>query len=128
MFDIGKFKVLYIDFEDLLDSEIEVIAEDVACLIGQCRPECHDKLWMLATAHALHLREKWSEEGAAPTGAITSASVGSVSVGFSVLGARDNSEQWFTLSHYGREYLALFERCKTRVKYIGGSGWGRRYR
>lgn len=127
MFNVAKFKVLYSAFADIDDAEISIIAEDVFCYVGNCKPECKEKLWMLATAHSLFL-SKEREKGNAPSGAITSASIGGVSIGFTQPRANDDMGHWFTLSPYGLQYLALLEKCKVRVKYIGGSKWGGRYR
>lgn len=121
-FPLADFRVLYPAFEAVSDSVVGTVAESAKCWIPSSCVDCSDQLWMLATAHLLKLRSD-AAQGTAATGAMQSATVGSVSVTMAQpTGGRTEQAQWFSMTPYGVQFLALRRTCAGLPRYVNGSG------
>ena len=119
-FPLASFRALYPAFAGVDDAVVLALSESAACYVSGSEECCEEQLWMLATAHLLQLQAD-ALAGSQKAGAITSASVGSVSVGFAAPPAGTQSAHWFNLTPYGAQYLVLNKRCNGAPRYIGGS-------
>lgn len=117
-FPLAKFRILYPQFETVTDEVVEVIAEQALCYIGLGDCACNDQLWMLMVAHLLQLRFN-AEDGAVAPGAVTSASIDRVSIGFSAPTSSSSWGHWLNLTPFGQQFLALYNRCNTGARYAG---------
>ena len=119
-FSLASFRALYPAFAGVDDAVVLAVSESAACYVSGSKECCESQLWMLATAHLLQLQAD-SQAGDSKTGALTSATVGSVSVGFAAPPAGTQSAHWFNTTTYGAQYLVLNKRCNGAPRYIGGS-------
>lgn len=120
--NVQEFKRRYPQFSKVSAGHIEataVLAE--AYLPSGCK-KYHEAMLMLLVAHMLTLDEQ-AKDGTLTTGQVTSASVGGVSVGFSVAQGNKNN-QWFMLTPYGLQFLSLKKKCSTPVFYASGGRCG----
>lgn len=128
-FPLDDFRILHTEFGCVSDQVVIAVATSVEGFVPGGAP-CKSKqslLWMLATCHALRLRGK-ANEGEEHSGPISSASVGSVSLGFSVPASRGELGHWFSLSPYGQQFLALRRTCAGLPRYLSGSPASRPWR
>lgn len=120
MIDIAKFKLMYPKFNDIDDTVIEMITDKADCYVNKSNCKCYEQLLFLVIAHMLYLREQ-QEQGNNNTSAIASATIDKVSISYQTPISTSSMSQWFNLSPYGIEYLALNKRFNGMPRYIGGS-------
>lgn len=119
-FPLERFRALYPQFDEVPDETVEAQAEMAWCFAAGRGCRCNMSMWLLLTAHLLSLAaQAASKEGAAP-GAVTSASVGKVSVSFAAPPAGSDWSHWLRLSPYGQQFLAMYQVCSAGGSYVGG--------
>ena len=118
--NIAKFKQMYSIFNDISDDVIEMMVDKAECYVNKSKCKCYEQLLFLVVAHLLYLREQ-QEQGNNNTSAIASATIDKVSISYQAPTSTSSISQWFNLSPYGIEYLALNKRCNGMPRYIGGS-------
>lgn len=129
-FPLGEFRILFPAFADVDDAVVEAVAGLAECYLprGKSCSDCAGQLWMLIVAHMLKLRSDESSGGGG-VGAVTSASVGSVSVSFATAPIGNSAQAaWFAITPYGLQFLALRKRCYGLPRYVGGSPASRPWR
>lgn len=127
-FPLAQFRILYPAFADVDDPAVLAVAEAAECYLPSGCDGCADQLWMLAAAHMLKLRAD-EESGNASVGAVTAASVGSVSVSFAAAPVGTSAQKaWWAITPYGLQFLALRKRCAGLPRYVGGSPASRPWR
>lgn len=119
-FPLESFRVLYPQFASVTNDDIYVIALSALNYFSPCSGVCTNEQWMLVVAHMLYLRQQIAD-GQASSGAVASATIGSVSVSFSAPPAGSDWSHWFKMSPFGIQLLALIKRCSV-ARYYGGSG------
>lgn len=117
-FPLDLFKLKYPMFADAQDVLINAVADDALCYINECSGKCTEQLWMLLVAHMMYLRSKI--DAGSLTGEISSATIDKVSVSFVAPPAATEANHWFSLSPFGKQFLALRKRCASPI-YVGGS-------
>ena len=117
-FPLSTFRILYPQFETVSDEIVLAVAEQAECFVSLSGCRCTSQLWMLMLAHLLQLRFD-SEDGGVSPGAVTSASIDRVSVGFSAPTSTTAWGHWLNLSPYGQQYQALYNRCNSGGRYVG---------
>lgn len=91
--------------------------------------KCVDLMESLMTAHLLYLNGSAMTPGQSNVGVVTSASIGSVSVGLSVdTATKGTYSAWLSKSPWGEQLLALLGRLSAGGRYIGGSPERRAFR
>lgn len=121
-FPLAKFRPMFPAFDDTADAVIYGAADMARCYLPKGCGDCEEQLWMLATAHLLKLRQD-EAGGNAAAGAVQSATVGRVTVTLAQpSGGRSEQAQWFAMSPYGLQFLALRKRCAGVPRYVGGGG------
>ncbi|MFY4822022.1 DUF4054 domain-containing protein [Aliarcobacter butzleri] len=118
--NIAKFKQMYSIFNDISDDVIEMMVDKAECYVNKSKCKCYEQLLFLVVAHLLYLREQ-QEQGNNNTSAIASATIDKVSISYQAPTSTSSISQWFNLSPYGIEYLALNKRCNGMPRYVGGS-------
>ena len=118
--NIAKFKQMYPVFNDVSDDVIEMMVDKAECCVNKSKCKCYEQLLFLVVAHLLCLREQ-QEQGNNNTSAIASATIDKVSISYQAPTSTSSISQWFNLSPYGIEYLALNKRCNGMPRYVGGS-------
>ena len=118
--NIAKFKQIYPVFNDVSDDVIEMMVDKAECYVDKAKCKCYEQLLFLVVAHLLYLREQ-QEQGNNNVSAIASATIDKVSISYQAPISTSSISQWFNLSPYGIEYLALNKRCNGMPRYIGGS-------
>ncbi|MFV7791252.1 DUF4054 domain-containing protein [Aliarcobacter lanthieri] len=118
--NIEKFKQMYPNFSNIDDDIIEMLVDKAECYVSKSNCKCYEQLLFLVVAHLLYLREQ-QEQGNNNTSAIASATIDKVSISYQAPTSTSSMSQWFNLSPYGIEYLALNKRCNGMPRYIGGS-------
>ena len=118
--NIAKFKQMYSIFNDISDDVIEMMFDKAECYVDKSKCKCYEQLLFLVVAHLLYLREQ-QNQGNNNTSAIASATIDKVSISYQAPISTSSISQWFNLSPYGIEYLALNKRCNGMPRYIGGS-------
>ena len=118
--NIAKFKQMYSIFNDVSDDVIEMMVDKAECYVDKSKCKCYEQLLFLVVAHLLYLREQ-QEQGNNNTSAIASATIDKVSISYQAPTSTSSISQWFNLSPYGIEYLALNKRCNGMPRYVGGS-------
>ena len=118
--NIAKFKQMYPVFNDVSDDVILMMVDKAECYVDKSKCKCYEQLLFLVVAHLLYLREQ-QEQGNNNTSAIASATIDKVSISYQAPTSTSSISQWFNLSPYGIEYLALNKRCNGMPRYVGGS-------
>lgn len=118
--NIAKFKQMYPAFNDVSDDIILMMVDRAECYVDKSKCKCYEQLLFLVVAHLLYLREQ-QEQGNNNTSAISSATIDKVSISYQAPTSTSSISQWFNLSPYGIEYLALNKRCNGMPRYVGGS-------
>lgn len=136
-FDVDAFRkafpafanpLMYPDPAILAASELAGCYIDVANSWYNCA-KCQNLIWQLITAHLLVINGTVGMPGVAYSGLLTSATVGSVSVGFQANSVTQNGlTTWLGKTPYGEQLLALFARLMAGGVYIGGSPERRGFR
>lgn len=120
--------LMYPDDAILAASELAGCYIDVANSWYNCA-KCQNLIWQLITAHLLVINGTAGMPGVAYSGLLTSATVGSVSVGFQANTVTQNGlTTWLGKTPYGEQLLALFARLTTGGIYVGGSPERRGFR
>lgn len=121
-FDLSKFRILYPTFASVSDEVVTVIAEQSACYVPiVCAGECGDQMLMLMVAHLLALRN--AEAAGQSTRAVSSATIGNVSVSMVAPANGSDRSVWLFLTGYGTQYAALETKCLASSKagiFFGG--------
>jgi hypothetical protein len=108
-FDLAKFRILFPQFSSVTDEVVMAVAEQAACYISSaCAGGCGVELLNLMVAHMLALREQIATGGGK---AITSASMGGVSVSMAQPAKADDRKTWLFMTPFGQQYLALESKC-----------------
>ena len=118
--NIAKFKQMYSIFNDISDDVIDMMVDKAECYVDKSKCKCYEQLLFLVVAHLLYLKEQ-QEQGNNNTSAIASATIDKVSISYQAPTSTSSISQWFNLSPYGIEYLALNKRCNGMPRYVGGS-------
>lgn len=116
-FPLAKFRILYPQFETADDETVLALAEEALCYVS-IRCVCGRSLWMLLVAHMLQLMFD-AEDGAVAVGAVTSASISSVSVSIAAPTSKSAWGHWLNLTPWGQQFQALFRRCNSGGRYAG---------
>lgn len=120
-FPLVTFRTLYPAFAAVPDATVLAVSEQALCFVDLSACDCSEQGWMLATAHMLALRDS-ATAGGAPSGALASATVGSVSVSFQAPPTGGSGYRfWLTSTPYGLQLSALLSRCAAGVLYVGGA-------
>lgn len=135
--DISAFRLRFPYFANPVkypDDSITAASEMAGCFIDianswyRCQ-ECRDLMEQLITAHILYLMGTATTPGQTNVGVVTSASIGSVSVGLTVNTASKGSfTTWLGKSPWGEMLLAMLGRLAVGPIYIGGSPERRAFR
>lgn len=122
MFPLAEFRALFPMFDDIDYDVINALAVLGECYLPPCGEKCTQQLWMLIVAHMLVLRAR-ENAGESQSGAVSSASIGGVSVSFASPPAGTSEQHWFNLTNYGQQFLALADKCKksNSVPFFVGS-------
>jgi hypothetical protein len=108
-FDLAKFRILFPQFDSVTGAVVTAVAEQAACYISSaCAGGCGVELLNLMVAHMLALREQIATGGGK---AITSASMGGVSVSMAQPAKADDRKTWLFMTPFGQQYLALESKC-----------------
>lgn len=125
--DIDKFRTIFPAFADpvlyppdMLNfwfamATCELSATDSCVLHG----DCLDNALMLCVAHIGTLLTR-AAQGQAQTGAVTSAAIDKVSVGFTAPPFKDGWDYWLSLTPYGLQLHALLSSRAVGGFYFGG--------
>lgn len=105
--DLAKFRILFPQFDSVPDETVTVVAEQAACYISSAC-DCGVELLSLMVAHMLELREQIATGGGK---ALTSASMGGVSVSMAQPAKADDRKTWLFMTPFGQQYLALESKC-----------------
>ena len=120
--NVQEFNHRYPQFSEVSEGHIEATAALADAYLPSGCKRHHEAMLILLVAHMLTLEEQ-ARDGTLATGQVSSASVGNVSVGFSVAQA-DKNNQWFMLTPYGLQFLTLKKKCSTPVFYVAGGRRG----
>lgn len=121
--DIATFRTMFPVFDQLGDETV-ILWSDVAdsflkeSWVLSGKQFAHAK--NLLTAHLIHVANKADSNSASATGAVTSASEGSVSVSFTTPQTSNAWEFWLSSSPYGIQLWALLKQLSAGGFYIGG--------
>lgn len=108
-FDLAKFRILFPQFDSVTDEVVTAVAEQAVCYISSaCTGNCGVELLNLMVAHMLALREQIATGGGK---AITSASMGGVSVSMTQPAKASDRNAWLFITPFGQQYAALEEKC-----------------
>lgn len=119
MFPLELFRKLYPQFAQYDDEIVLYLSESAECYMNDCmRDKCKDNAWLLIVAHLLQL--KVNAETNTSGNQIASATIDKVSVSYSVTSSGNQSQDWFNLTPFGKEFLVLLQRKCGSVKYVGG--------
>lgn len=113
---------------------IQVASETSCCFIDVARSwyrceKCRELMEELIAAHILYLNGSALQPGQTNIGVVTSASVGSVSVGLTVNTASKSAfTTWLGKTPWGEQLLAMLSRLAIGMDYFGGSPERRAFR
>ena len=108
-FDLAKFRILFPQFDSVTDEVVTAVAEQAACYISStCTSGCGGELLNLMVAHMLELRNQIATGGGK---ALTSASMGGVSVSLAQPAKASDRNSWLFMTPFGQQYLALEGKC-----------------
>lgn len=108
-FDLAKFRILFPQFDSVTDEVVTAVAEQASCYITRaCDDKCTEQLWFLIVAHLLNLRADIAAGGGK---ALTSASMGGVSVSMAQPANASDRRAWLFITPFGQQYLALESKC-----------------
>lgn len=108
-FNLTKFRILFPQFDSVTDEVVLVIADQAKCYASTaCKGACGDELLNLMVAHLLKLRADITTGGGK---ALTSASMGGVSVSLAQPAKADDRKTWLFMTPFGQQYLALESKC-----------------
>lgn len=136
-FDVDKFRAAFPGFSNPImytGDAIRAASELASCYIDVANSwyrcsKCQDLIWQLITAHLLTINGTAQMPGVGYSGLLTSATVGSVSVGFQANAVSQNGLlTWLAKTPYGEQLLALFARITAGGLYVGGSPERRGFR
>lgn len=120
-FSLAKFRILFPQFSSVTDAVVMAVADQAACYISSaCTGNCGVELLNLMVAHMLALREQIATGGGK---ALTSASMGGVSVSMAQPAKASDRSSWLFLTPFGQQYAALEDKC-TRGKAAAGLYFG----
>lgn len=128
--DLDKFRILFPQFDLVTDSVVLAISEQAGCYITRaCDDKCTEQLWFLMVSHLLNLRADIATGGGK---ALTSASMGGVSVSMAQPAKADDRKSWLFMTPFGQQYLALESKCVSGRAaaglYFGGLPEGKGFR
>lgn len=125
--DIATFRKMFPAYSDSQTFSNEMIemwldVANVHLKKGWLSGKTYDHAIMLMLAHLLHSVAKTSSGNAesGPTGIVTSATEGSVSVSFATPTTKDAWEFWLASSPYGLQLWALLQQLGVVGLFIGG--------
>jgi hypothetical protein len=108
-FDLAKFRILFPQFSTVTDAVVTAVAGQAACYISSaCTGGYGVELLNLMVAHMLELRSQIATGGGK---AITSASMGGVSVSMVQPAKASDRSAWLFITPWGQQYAALEEKC-----------------
>lgn len=116
------------------DPTIEVAAETASCFIDVANSwyrcdKCRELITELMTAHILYLNGSPLQPGSTAVGVVSSATVGTVSVGLTVNTASKGAfSAWLGKTPWGEQLLAMLARISGGPIYVGGSPERRAFR
>lgn len=120
-FPLATFRTLYPAFAAISDAAVLAASVQAECLADVNGCACSEQAWLALTAHVLAINQ--GVGGAAP-GAVSSVSVGGVSVSFQQAAGGDNWSVWLGSSPYGQMARALLTACSGSGFYVGGAPEG----
>lgn len=135
--DVTAFRQAYPAFSNPImypDPAIQNAAALADCYVDTASrwwncTKCQELILNLITAHLLLINGTAQMPGVGYSGLLTSATVGSVSVGFQASSVTQNAFTVFlNKTPYGEQLLALFARLMSGGVYIGGSPERRGFR
>ena len=125
MFDIAKFRAVFTQFaSDTLypDALITFWADFAKCELSEsCLlfGDCYDNALMLVVAHILTLMTT-AAQGNGQTGALTSAAIDKVSVGYTAPPYQSGWQYWLTQTPYGVQLWSLLSVLAAGGFYVNG--------
>lgn len=120
VFDLSAFRTAYPVFDSVPDATVQAAATSALCLIGQDGCDCDVQQWQLMVAHLLYIQGQVAT-GNGNAGAVTSATIDKVSVGFAAPPFGTSAYKfWLFKSPYGGQLLAMLDRCSKGGVYVGG--------
>ena len=120
-FPLATFRILYPAFAAISDAAVLAASVQAECLADVNGCACSEQAWLALTAHVLAVNQ--GVGGAAP-GAVSSVSVGGVSVSFQQASSSDAWAVWLGSSPYGQMARALLTACSGSGFYVGGAPEG----
>ena len=120
-FPLATFRTLYPAFAAISDAAVLAASVQAECLADVNGCACSEQAWLALTAHVLAVNQ--GAGGAAP-GAVSSVSVGGVSVSFQQASSSDAWAVWLGSSPYGQMARALLTACSGSGFYVGGAPEG----
>lgn len=96
------------EFESVEEARIELFLDDAALELDTSRwGDRYDKGQALLAAHYLTLSLKAASGATSSAGAVSSKSIGDVSVSYAVASSLSKTEDFYSSTIYGLEYLVL---------------------
>ena len=120
--DVGVFRIAFPAFNSVSNETIEYWADVAGSFLSESwalNGKTFEHAINLMTAHLLFLNKK-IDDGNNATGAVQSATEGSVSVSFTAPPSRDGWEYWLSSTPYGVQLWALLSGLMVGGAYIGG--------
>lgn len=120
--DVGVFRIAFPAFNRISNETIEYWADVAGSFLSESwalSGKTFEHAINLMTAHLIFLNKK-IDNGNNATGAVQSATEGSVSVSFTAPPSRDGWEYWLSSTPYGVQLWALLSGLMVGGAYIGG--------
>ncbi|GAB3484394.1 DUF4054 domain-containing protein [Azotobacter salinestris] len=118
--DLAAFRQRFPQFASVPDETVTATAADAECYLSGQGCSCAELQIELMTAHLLALRQAAQAGTGGVTGAVTSATVGKVTVSTTPPPVRSSWDWWLSSTPYGAELLALLRSCAVGGLYVGG--------
>lgn len=135
--DVSLFRSRFPYFANVVvwpDPTIQMAAETATCFIDVANSwyrcdKCRELITELMSAHILYLNGSAMAPGNTAVGVVSSATVGTVSVGLTVNTATKGAfSAWLGKTPWGEQLLAMLARLAVGPIYIGGSPERRAFR
>ncbi|WP_406610883.1 DUF4054 domain-containing protein [Agarivorans sp. JK6] len=119
---VADIKARFPEFNEVTDPRVQVFIDDAELQLGAC-PTDENKRKLLVAYMVAHLLKRSNDaiktKGAAPSGALSSRSVGDVSVSFqSDAAPSSNAAAYWAKSSYGQEYWRLLRKFCGAPVYV----------
>lgn len=104
----AEFKIRFPEFGSVLDARVQLFLDDAELELDTSRwGDRYDKGQALLAAHYLTLSLKAASGASSSSGTVASKSIGDVSVSYAVASSVSKTEDFYSSTIYGLEYLVL---------------------